>query len=174
MEDQLSIRQATRRPQGATTVLAASTEPPIRTEVLHFTTGGGAEFWDVTEDARDVLRRSGVRHGQITVYSPHTTTSIAVNESETGFLNDLRRLLSLVVPEDDYYEHDDHDLRTENLQEDEFLNGHSHCRQMLVGSTSVTIPVVEGELVLGRWQRILFAELDQARDRRVVFHAQGV
>ncbi len=174
MEDQLSIRQATLRPQGAYTVLAESAAPPIRTEVLHFASTAPAEFWDITEDAREVVARSGVRHGQITVYSPHTTTSIAVNESETGFLNDLRRLLNLVVPEDDYYEHDDHELRTENLQEDEFLNGHSHCRQMLVGASSVTIPVVEGELVLGRWQRILFAELDQARDRRVVFHAQGV
>ncbi len=155
------------------TVLAQSPAPPIRTEVLHFASTAAAEFWDVTELAREVTERSGVRHGQLTVYSPHTTTSIAVNESETGFLNDLRRLLDATVPEDRYYEHDDHELRTENLQEDEFLNGHAHCRQMLVGSTSVTIPVVEGELMLGRWQRILFAELDQARDRRVVFHAQG-
>jgi secondary thiamine-phosphate synthase enzyme len=119
------------------------------------------------------VSRSRIRHGQITVYTPHTTTSIVVNESETGFLNDFRRLLDVVVPSDRYYEHDDHGLRTENLQEDEFINGHAHCRQLLTGSTSVTIPIVEGELLSGRWQRVLFAELDQARQRRVVFHAQG-
>ncbi len=155
------------------TVLAQSAAPPIRTEVLHFPSTAAAEFWDVTEIAREVTERAGVRHGQLTVYSPHTTTSIAVNESETGFLNDLRRLLDATIPVEQYYEHDDHDLRTENLQEDEFVNGHAHCRQMIVGSPSVTIPVVEGELMLGQWQRILFAELDQARDRRVIFHAQG-
>ena len=173
MDEQLITRKATRRPEGATSVLARSEAPPILTEVLHFGTTAASEFWDLTDIAREVTTRSGVRHGQITVYSPHTTTSIAINESETGFLNDLRRLLGAVIPEHAYYEHDDHELRTENLQEDEFLNGHAHCRQMLVGSTSVTIPVVEGELVLGQWQRVLFAELDQARDRRVVFHAQG-
>ena len=148
--------------------------PPVRTEVLHLSTSEINEFWDVTELGRTVVGRSGVRHGQLTVYTPHTTTTLVINESETGFVNDFRRMIEGVVSVDAYYEHDDHDLRTENLQEDEYLNGHAHCRQMLVGAASVTVPVVEGELLAGRWQRILFVELDQARDRRVVFHAQGV
>jgi secondary thiamine-phosphate synthase enzyme len=128
----------------------------------------------MTEDVRSTVARSGVRHGQATIFSPHTTCAVLINESETGFLNDLRRLLGATVPDDAYYEHDDHELRTENLQEDEYINGHAHCRQALMGATSVTIPVVEGELVLGRWQRVMFAELDQPRARRVVIHAQGV
>ena len=44
---------------------------------------------------------------------------------------------------------------------------------MLAGSSSVTVPVVEGELLLGTWQRVMVLELDQARERRVVIHAQG-
>jgi secondary thiamine-phosphate synthase enzyme len=83
-------------------------------------------------------------------------------------------LLSAIVPIEGYYEHDDHEVRTENLQEDEFINGHAHCRQLLVGSTSVNVPIVDGELVLGRWQRVLFVELDQARQRRAILHVQGV
>ena len=79
-----------------------------------------------------------------------------------------------VIPADSYYEHDDHELRTENLQEDEFINGHAHCRQMMTGTASVTIPVVDGEVLLGTWQRVLFVEFDQARERRVVFHRQGI
>ena len=156
------------------TVLAQSQTPPVLTQVLHFATTAGDEFWDLTDIAREVTARSGVRHGQLTVYTPHTTTSIVINESETGFLNDFRRLIGSTVPAESYYEHDDHELRTENLQEDEFRNGHSHCRQMLVGTASVTIPVVDGELLFGRWQRVMFAEFDQARERRVVFHVQGV
>ncbi|MEE9298530.1 MAG: YjbQ family protein, partial [Acidimicrobiia bacterium] len=54
------------------------------------------------------------------------------------------------------------------------LNGHSHVRQLLVGSASVTIPVVDGQVLLGTWQKVLYAELDQARDRKVIVHAQGV
>ncbi|MFQ5947390.1 MAG: secondary thiamine-phosphate synthase enzyme YjbQ [Acidimicrobiia bacterium] len=174
MNEQLSTRRATRRPEGMVTLLAASEAPRIRTEVLHFSTTGGEEFWDLTEPVRELLKRSGVRHGQVTVHTPHTTTSVIVNESETGFLNDFRRHMEELVPRGDYYEHDDQELRTENVQEDEYLNGHAHCRQLLVGSSSVTLPVVEGELLLGRFQRVLFIELDQARERRVVLHAQGV
>jgi len=173
VEEHLAVRQATRRPAGEMSVLAESESPVIRTEVFHFATEAANQFLDLSDITREFVARSGVKHGQVTVYSQHTTTSIVINESETGFLNDYRRILDALVPEDTYYEHDDHDLRTENLQEDEFLNGHAHCRQLLTGGTSVTIPVVEGEVLLGRWQRILFVELDQARDRRVVFHAQG-
>jgi secondary thiamine-phosphate synthase enzyme len=97
-----------------------------------------------------------------------------LNESETGFLNDFRRLIAAMVPDDGYYEHDDHELRTENLQEDEFINGHAHCRQLIVGGSSVTVPVVEGEVLFGQWQRALFIELDQARERRVFIHSQGI
>lgn len=173
MDDNLTTRRATRRPQGTTTVLAASETPAIRTEVLHFATTSISEFLDLSEFVREVVGRSGVRHGQVTVHTPHTTTTIILNESETGFLNDFRKLIDGMVPVDGYYEHDDHELRTENLQEDEYVNGHAHCRQLLVGSASVTVPIVDGEVLLGTWQKVLFAELDQARERRVVVHAQG-
>jgi len=154
-------------------VLAESVAPMIRTEALHLATGGANEFWDLTDYVRDVVGRAGVRHGQVTVYTPHTTTSIVINESETGFLNDFRRVITTLVREDEYFEHDDHEIRTENLQEDEFINGHAHCRQLLTGQPSVTVPVVDGEVLLGQWQRIMYLELDQARERRVFIHAQG-
>ena len=51
-------------------------------------------------------------------------------------------------------------MRTENVQEDEFVNGHAHCRQLLTGQSSITLPVVEGEVLLGQWQKIMFVELD--------------
>lgn len=170
----MTTRRATRRPNGIPTVLAESSEPAIRTEVLHFSTNHGGEFWDITDLVRDVVARSKVRHGQVTIHSPHTTTTVVLNESETGFLNDFRRAIDGLVPADTYYEHDDHDLRTENLQEDEFINGHAHVRQLLIGSATVTIPVVDGQVLLGTWQKVLYGELDQARDRKVIVHAQGV
>jgi secondary thiamine-phosphate synthase enzyme len=167
-----TTRRATQRPDATSSILAQS--PGILTEVLRFGTGAANEFLDLTEDVREHVSRSGIRHGQVTVMTPHTTTAVAINESETGFLNDFRRLISDVVPVEAYYEHDDHEIRTENLQEDEFINGHAHVRQMLIGATTVTVPVVDGQLVLGQWQRILYVELDQPRARRAVFHTQGV
>ena len=169
-----TTRRATHRPAATLAVLAHSADAGILTEVMHFETTAANEFLDLTEDVREHVARSGIRHGQVTVMTPHTTTAVAINESETGFLNDFRRLIGEMLPVEGYYEHDDHEVRTENLQEDEFINGHAHVRQMLVGSTTVTIPIVEGELVLGQWQRVLFVELDQPRARRTVLHAQGV
>ncbi len=164
----------TREPNGKTVVLAATSDPLLRTEVIHFSTTAPNEFWDLTRLVHEVIDRSGLTNGQATIYTPHTTTSIVVNEAETGFLNDFRRLLESQVPAGVYYEHDDYELRTENLQEDEFVNGHAHCRAMLVGSPTVIVPVVEGEALLGRWQRVMFVELDQARARRAFVHVQGV
>ena len=156
------------------TVLAETEAPPIRTEALRFVSTMPNEFWDLTDIVREVVGRAGVRHGQITVASPHTTAGIVMNESETGFLNDYGRMVDRLVSSDVYYEHDDHTVRTENLQEDEFINGHAHCRHLLVAQPTVTIPIVDGELLVGQWQRVMFLELDQARERRVFFHAQGV
>ena len=174
MEEQATTRQATLRPDGEIILLAENKTPPIRTEALHFATTASNEFWDLTDHVRAVVARAGVRHGQVTIYTPHTTTTIVLNESETGFLNDFRRAIDGMVPTGIYYEHDDYNVRTENLQEDEYINGHAHCRQLLVGQPSVTVPVVEGEVILGQWQRVLFVELDQARERRAFIHAQGV
>jgi secondary thiamine-phosphate synthase enzyme len=173
VDEHLSTRRALRRPEGTTTVLAVTSDPRIRTEVLHFHTTGSLEFWDLTDLVRRVVAASGVRHGHVTVHTPHTTTSLVVNEAERGFFNDFRRLMREAVPAERYYEHDDRELRTENIQEDELVNGHAHCRQMLVGTSSVTLPVVDGEVLLGGWQRVMFLEFDQARTRRVVIHAQG-
>lgn len=174
VDDRIALRKATKDPVNEPVLLAASDSQAIRTEAIHIHTAAANEFWDLTSVVRDVANRSEVTHGQITISTPHTTTTIVINESETGFLNDFRRVIEGLVPTDEYYEHDDHELRTENLQEDEFINGHAHVRQLLTGQPSVTIPIVDGEVLLGQWQRVLFAELDQARERRVFLHAQGV
>jgi len=174
MDERIAIRKATVDPVGTPVVLASSESPAIRTEAMHFHTNASEEFWDFTDIVRDVVKRSKVSHGQVTVYTPHTTTSVVINESETGFLNDFRKAIDRAVPVDAYYEHDDHDVRTENMQEDEFINGHAHVRQLLVGQPSVTIPIVDGEVLLGQWQRVLYAEFDQPRERRIFFHAQGI
>lgn len=173
-EPPTTARRATREPVGTLVLLSESSAAAVRTEAVHFVTSGINEFWDLTGLVRQVVERSGVRHGQVTIYTPHTTTSIVINESESGFLKDFRRAIDTVIPEGAYYEHDDHAVRTENLQEDEYINGHSHVRQLLVGQPSVTVPVVDGEVLLGQWQRVMFVELDQARERRAFIHAQGV
>ena len=94
------------------------------------------------------------------------------NNSKDHFL--YKRKLEELIPSDSYYEHDDWDLRTENMQEDENVNGRSHVRGSIIGSTSVSLPVVDSEIILGRWQRLFFVELDCARPRRLFIQIQDL
>jgi len=140
-----------------------------------FQTSGCGEFVDVTEDVRDAVVRSDVRNGMALVYSPHTTCAVLINERESGFVADFTRLMDSLVPLDGGYAHDDLEVRTENLEDDphDVPNGWAHCRQALLGSASQAIPIVDGELLLGRWQRVFFLELDRSRERRVLIQAFG-
>jgi secondary thiamine-phosphate synthase enzyme len=128
-----------------------------------------SQLIDVTDDVVDVLERSEIQNGMALVYSPHTTCAILINEPEDGFHSDFDGMLERLAPsgEGAYYRHDDLAIRTQGIEEDTALypNGHSHCRSGIL-SSSQTIPVVDGRLTLGRWQRIFFCELDRARPRK--------
>ena len=139
-------------------------------------TAGGLTVTDITEEVRDAVRESGIQDGICCVYSPHTTCSVRVNEWERGFLEDFAVMLKRIVPTEHYYAHDDWDRRTENICEEdqEVGNGHSHCMSMLLGPAGESVPVRDGELCLGQWQRILFLELDRERDRRWLVQVVGV
>ncbi len=143
-------------------------EIPVKTEQAF-------EVLDVTELAEEFVERAGIVEGSLLVYTPHTTCAVKINERESGFIEDLRVSMERLAPADAYYRHDDFDIRTENLEDPatEPINGHAHVKSMLLGSSSEHVPVVDGVLALGRWQRILFIELDQARPRRVVLQAEG-
>ena len=139
-------------------------------------TAGGLTVTDITDDVRAAVRESGIADGICCVYSPHTTCSVRINEWERGFLEDFAVMLKRLVPTEHYYAHDDWDRRTENVtdEDQEFGNGHSHCMSMLLGPAGESVPVREGELCLGTWQRVLFLELDRERDRRWLVQVVGV
>jgi secondary thiamine-phosphate synthase enzyme len=137
-------------------------------------TTGGLTVRDVTDEVTESVHTSGITDGIACVYSPHTTCCIRVNEFESGFLEDFTTLLRRLVPSEQYYAHDDWDRRTENLSPAHMdRNGHAHCMSMLLGSAGESIPVRDGELALGTWQRVLFIELDRERDRRWIVQVVG-
>ena len=126
-------------------------------------TAGGLTVTDITEDVQEAVRQSGIVDGICSVYSPHTTCSVRVNEWERGFLEDFAVLLKRLVPTEHYYAHDDWDRRTENVCEEdmEIGNGHSHCMSMLLGPAGESIRVRDGVLCLGMGLRVLFLVLDR-------------
>jgi len=139
-----------------------------------FATTRCAEFVDLTDDVADTVEKSHVQNG-MALYSPHTTCAVIINEREAGFIQDFEDLIHGLVPAGSEYRHDDMSVRTENLTEEdhEFPNGHAHCKHALIGSASETIPIVDGQLQLGQWQRVFFVELDRARDRKVFIQVLG-
>jgi secondary thiamine-phosphate synthase enzyme len=138
-------------------------------------TAGGLTVTDITDDVRDAVRESGIQAGICCVYSPHTTCSVRVDEWERGFLEDFAAMLKRLIPVENYYAHDDWDRRTENICEEdmEAPNGHAHVMSMFLGSAGESIPVGDGELCMGQWQRVLFIELDRSRPRRWICKVVG-
>jgi len=122
--------------------------------------------------ARTLVRSSGVRRGLVYVHAMHTTAAIRINENERLLLQDFRRFLDRIAPAGNgAYEHDDLPRRP-GVPPDEPMNGHAHCQHLLL-STSEMVPILNGQLELGRWQRIFLIELCTARERRVMVQVLG-
>lgn len=138
-------------------------------------TAGGLSVRDITDEVNEAVRTSGVKDGIACVYSPHTTCCVRVNEFESGFFEDFAAMLRRLVPTETYYAHDDWDKRTENIcpEDMDVGNGHSHCMAMLLGTAGESVPIRDGVLQLGQWQRVLFIELDRERDRRWIVQVVG-
>lgn len=154
-------------------VSSSGTQIAVHCEEIHLTTSEAPEFIDVTDDVQRIVEESGVLFGQVTVFSAHTTAAIKVNENEPLLLRDMARVINEIAPVDGEYEHNDFSKRTVNMEEDECANGHAHCQHLFL-STSETIPILDGRLAIGRWQRVFFVELDRPRDRRVLVNIIGV
>jgi len=138
---------------------------------LRFETSHATEFVDVTKLIRVEVQRSGLRTGRVHLQSLHTTVGLAINENEPLLLRDFQKLLERLAPGDAGYEHDDFARRYE-ISVDEPVNGHAHCRQLLLTGFA-TLLVEEGKLVLGRWQSVFAVELDGPRHRELALQLDG-
>ncbi len=138
---------------------------------LRFATSHATEFVDVTKLVGQEVRRSGLRTGRVHLQSLHTTLGLAINENEPLLLRDFQKLLERLAPGDAGYEHDDFARRFE-ISVDEPVNGHAHCRQLLLTGFA-TLLVEDGNLVLGRWQSVFAVELDGPRHRELAMQLDG-
>jgi secondary thiamine-phosphate synthase enzyme len=139
----------------------------VNMRCLAFETTEPIQFLDITDEVASAVRGTGVRNGIVTVVSRHTTMAVRIQEAEPLLLEDLLEFLRRLAPSNVHYQHNDFRSRTHHMHEDESPNGHSHCLQFLLG-TSETVPIMEGELLLGQWQRIFLVELDGPRPKREV------
>ncbi len=136
-------------------------------------TGGRLDACDVTQEVQETVAHSGVSHGSVLVFSPHTTCCVLIGPGGPETERSLQATLAAIQAEDGYYAHDDLSIRTENLVEDEPANAPAHILHAVAGKTSECIPIVDGKCVLGDGQRVLFVELDASRPRRYLIQVLG-
>ena len=136
----------------------------ISTKNILLRTKGENDVIDISEKTIEAVNESRIENGLITIFVGGFTAAITTIEFEPGLRNDFPNMLARIAPKDIEYHHDKtwHDG-----------NGHSHVRASLIGP-SLTIPIIGGRLMTGRWQQIILLEMDiQSRDRNIIFQILG-
>jgi secondary thiamine-phosphate synthase enzyme len=144
----------------------------VRHTVITVETRCATEFVDITAQLAAAVEESGVAEGMLIVQSRHTTAGLLINEHEPLLLTDLELMFERLVPASHPYAHDDLTRRTVNLTERERTNGHAHCRAALL-RTSEYLPIANGRLTLGRWQRVFLVDFDGGQQRNVLLTLMG-
>jgi secondary thiamine-phosphate synthase enzyme len=134
----------------------------FHTEYLTFDTRNHREYINMTSQVEAALAKSGIREGMILVSAMHITAGVWVNDAEDGLLADIDEWLEKLAPYRPDYRHH----RTGET------NGDSHLKSLLVHH-EVVVPVTAGQLDLGPWQQIYYAEFDGQRRKRVIIKVMG-
>lgn len=133
-------------------------------EEFYIRTKGEVDMIDITNKVSEVIKRSKIKDGLVNIFCPGSTCAISTIEYEPGLLKDFPAFLQRIIPNNIDYEHH------KRWHDD---NGHSHVRSTLL-KPSFTAPIVDGNVMLGTWQQIVFIELDtRPRQRRIVVTVVG-
>ena len=133
-------------------------------EELVIRTRGHRDMHDLTEKIAAVVAKSKIQNGMVHVFNVGSTAAVGTIEFEPGLEKDLPNILDKLIPPSREYGHEQawHDG-----------NGHSHLQATLLGP-SITVPVIDGRLVLGTWQQIFHLECDvRGRDRSIIVTVVG-
>ena len=127
-------------------------------------TNGEVDIIDITGQIQDIIKKSKIKNGIACIFVPGSTGSITTIEYEPGLKKDFPRVLQKIAPKGEHYDHH------ETWHDD---NGHSHVRASLMGP-SLAIPLIDGRLIHGTWQQIVFVELDTSpRNRNLIVQIVG-
>lgn len=136
----------------------------IETHSFEIKTSGNCHIIDITERVQSLINESEFIEGNVNVFAIGSTAGITTIEYEPGLITDYPALFEKLIPSNISYKHDQtwHDG-----------NGHSHLRSALQG-TSFSVPFLNGELILGTWQQIIFVDFDNRnRSRKIVVQIIG-
>ncbi len=132
------------------------------TKYLIFETTRRREYINITSDVAQALAESGVREGLALVSAMHITASVYINDAEDGLIADIDKWLEHLAPARPDYQH--HQTGEDNAD--------AHLKNLLLHH-QVLVPVTKGQLDLGTWQQIYYAEFDGQRRKRVIVKIIG-
>lgn len=136
----------------------------IVSDEIKIDTRGEGDIIDLTDSLSEILGKTGLKNGLLTVFIPGSTAALTTIEYEPGLRKDLPATLERLAPRNLPYEHDKtwHDG-----------NGHSHIRASIIGP-SLSIPFRNSRLTLGTWQQAVLVEMDiRSRSRRLIIQIMG-
>ena len=132
------------------------------TRYLTFNTAKKREYVNITREVEGVVKESGISEGMGLVSAMHITAGVYVNDAEAGIIRDIDQWAERLAPSGvDYHHH-----RTGES------NGDAHLKSLLIHH-QVVLPITRGELDLGPWQQVYYAEFDGRRPKRLVIKAVG-
>ena len=132
------------------------------TKYLSFQTNKRRDYINITHEVARVVEESGIKEGMVLVSAMHITAGVYVNDAEAGLLQDIDEWVEDLAPMRADYRH-------HNTGED---NGDAHLKSLLVHH-QVIVPITAGELDLGPWEQVYYAEFDGRRRKRVIIKAMG-
>ncbi len=132
------------------------------TEYLWFNTDTKRDYVNITPQVAEAVRKSGVHEGMVLVSAMHITAGVYVNDAESGLIQDIDEWLEDLAPFRAEYRHH----RTGET------NGDAHLKSLLIHH-EVIVPITEGQLDLGPWQQIYYAEFDGQRRKRLIIKVMG-
>ena len=132
------------------------------TDYLIFSTKKKQEFVRITDEVAAIVKASGVVDGIALVSAMHITSGVYVNDWEEGLIHDFQVWLEKLAPSGLAYQH--HQTGEDNAD--------AHLRRTLMGH-QVMLPITKGELDLGPWEQVFYAEFDGQRRKRVVIKVMG-
>jgi secondary thiamine-phosphate synthase enzyme len=132
------------------------------TDYLWFTTAARQEFVRITDQVRAIVLQSGITDGMVLVSAMHITAGVYVNDWEDGLIHDFQVWLEKLAPAGLPYRH--HQTGEDNAD--------AHLKRTLMGH-QVIVPITAGDLDLGPWEQVFYAEFDGQRRKRVVVKVMG-
>ena len=132
------------------------------TEYVYFNTKKKREYINITNEIVRIVKESGIIEGFVLVSAMHITAGVYINDAESGLIKDIDDFLQHLAPDGVDYRHH----RTGEV------NGDAHLKNLLIGH-QVIVPITDGQLDLGPWQQIYYAEFDGKRRKRLIVKVLG-